>query len=137
MRSRIMKIQKTRLLTVISLASLIALTACSGSDDDGSSGGGSSISCSDIAGNYTMRVSENACGGYYTGTVSGNLSADCNVNFSGSNGVTISGTFTERTATIISGRGRTSGCGDAYLACSSTMQSCEYTYDSGGSGRLY
>ena len=126
-----------RLLTTLSLASLLAVTACSGGGSDGSSGGGSSISCADIAGNYTMRVSENACGGPYRGTVSGTVTADCNVGFTGNNGVTIAGTFTERTATTISGRGRTSGCGAAYLTCSSRMNSCEYVYDSGGGGKLY
>ena len=131
-----MAITKTKLLTASCLISLLVLTACS-SDDGGSSGGGSSISCDDIAGNYTMRVAENACGGTYYGTISGNVSPSCYVNFIGTNGVTITGTFTERTATTISGRGETSGCGAAFLVCSSTMGSCEYTYDSGGGGTLY
>ena len=129
-----MAITKTKLLTASCLISLLALTACS--SDSGSSGGGSSISCDDIAGNYTMRVAENACGGTYYGTISGNVSTDCYVNFRGTNGVTITGTFTERTASTITGRGTTSGCGAAYLVCSSTMGSCEYSYDSGGGAAI-
>jgi len=131
---------KARLLTAVGLVSLLALTACSGSgdDDSGSSGGGSSISCADIAGNYTMNFRETSCDGKpYQGTVSGTVTADCNVGFTSNLGTTITGTFTARTATTIAGHGETSYCGGAYLVCSSKMNSCEYTHDKGGGGKLW
>jgi len=125
------------LMYLFSLAFVFLFTSC---DSGGSSGGGSNISCADIAGNYSGKFTERSCdGNNYSGSVSGLVAFDCSLNFRSNYGVSISGTLTTRTQNTYSGKGQSSYCGKGSITCvdSGSAIRCEYSYDRGGGGVIY
>lgn len=122
---------------VLCILLVVFLSACSG-DNDGSSGGGSSLTCSDIAGDYHGSVRDNCSGNYSTADILVSVTSDCSFNGQSSQGVGFSGTFTARNGEALQGNGVTnsSGCGSFTINCNtgSGNTNCKYTYSNGRDG---
>ncbi|MEN8189621.1 MAG: hypothetical protein ABFS19_07230 [Thermodesulfobacteriota bacterium] len=126
-------------LLLLSGLLISASSILSGCDSGGSDGGGSSVSCDDIAGQYYGSFKDNCAGGsYVSGEMTVSVDAECSFSGSSSHRVLIAGSFTSRDGGALHGNGTTdsSGCGEFNINCnhSGNSVSCSYSYANGRDG---